>query len=120
MRNRADMKTLMARFMRDPKRGITIEAFAKLCGCDPSLLQGVFLQERFPLTRELQIRVNNAFALWESGRVRVESRSGSFHNTRVRIVAEEKPALRKVMKVELGKRGPKLVTGIFKRADYGV
>lgn len=120
MRSREELKILMYRFMKDERRGITLSAFAKLCGVTPEHLSGVFMTGKFPLTSGLQTRANNAFDLWASGRVRVESRGGSYHNIRVRVVAEEKPALRKIMKIDLSHGHARLVTGIRKRADYGV
>lgn len=115
MKSRQELFDLMDKFIKDSKRGISLEHFSELAGISYELFRKVFVSKELPMTARTQGAINRAWDLWDGGYVRIEQKGSQ---KRIRLLDTPKPLLRRFYRVEIGQNGLKLHTGIRKRSDY--
>jgi hypothetical protein len=103
-------------FLKDKDRGISIELFGELAGLSKLHIEEVFTRETRPLTEYTQKRVNRAYEMWKSGRVRV-MRKHSGHRY-VDFKKEPEIPLYPNLKIEMVNGMPKVTLGPVNRHDY--
>lgn len=104
------------RFLKDPKRGISIDLFAELCGISTVHLRDVFIDESEPMTEMVQIRVHRGFKKWQNGEVKVmQNRDKSRF---VDFRKEPEPKFVRSTGLHLVDGQIKLKIGVKNRADY--
>jgi len=103
-------------FLQDKDRGISIELFGELAGLSSHHIEEVFLQESRPMTEYTQKRVNRAYEIWKSGRVKV-MRKFTGHRY-VDFRKEPEIPLYPQLKIEMVNGVPKVTLGPVNRHDY--
>jgi len=103
-------------FFKDKDRGISIELFGELAGLSKLHMEEVFVRETRPLTEYTQKRVNRAYAIWKTGRVKV-MRKYSGHRY---VDFRKEPELPLVphLKIEMVNGQAKVKLGAVNRHDY--
>jgi len=103
------------RFLYDPKRGISHELFAELCGISKSLLMAVFYYETEPMTETTQIRVSRGYQAWQRGEIAVMQ----YKNQRyLEFRKEPKPIMKRTTGLQVVNGEIKIKLGIKNKADY--
>lgn len=106
----------IGKFIRDEKRGISIELFCDLCGVSKSNFLDVFRDELYPISEYMQRRVSKGFTSWKNGEVSVMQ-----NRDRTRFVQyrkEPKPTYVRSTQLQLVNGEFKIKIGIKNRADY--
>ena len=103
-------------FFKDKDRGISIELFGELAGLSKLHMEEVFVRETRPLTEYTQKRVNRAYAIWKTGRVKV-MRKYSGHRY-VDFRKEPEIPLVPHLKIEMVNGQAKVKLGSVNRHDY--
>jgi len=103
-------------FFKDKDRGISIELFGELAGLSKLHMEEVFVRETRPLTEYTQKRVNRAYAIWKTGRVKV-MRKYSGHRY-VDFRKEPEIPLVPHLKIEMINGIAKVKLGAVNRHDY--
>ena len=103
-------------FFKDKDRGISIELFGELAGLSKLHMEEVFVRETRPLTEYTQKRVNRAYAIWKTGRVKV-MRKYSGHRY-VDFRKEPEIPLVPQLKIEMVNGQAKVKLGAVNRHDY--
>jgi len=103
-------------FFKDKDRGISIELFGELAGLSKLHMEEVFVRETRPLTEYTQKRVNRAYAIWKTGRVKV-MRKYSGHRY-VDFRKEPEIPLVSHLKIEMVNGQAKVKLGAVNRHDY--
>jgi hypothetical protein len=103
-------------FFKDKDRGISIELFGELAGLSKLHMEEVFVRETRPLTEYTQKRVNRAYAIWKTGRVKV-MRKYSGHRY-VDFRKEPEIPLVPHLKIEMVNGQAKVKLGAVNRHDY--
>ena len=103
-------------FFKDKDRGISIELFWELAGLSKLHMEEVFVRETRPLTEYTQKRVNRAYAIWKTGRVKV-MRKYSGHRY-VDFRKEPEIPLVPHLKIEMVNGQAKVKLGAVNRHDY--
>ena len=103
-------------FFKDKDRGISIELFGELAGLSKLHMEEVFVRETRPLTEYTQKRVNRAYAIWKTGRVKV-MRKYSGHRY-VDFRKEPEIPLVPHLKIEMVNGQAKVKAGAVNRHDY--
>ena len=103
-------------FFKDKDRGISIELFGELAGLSKLHMEEVFVRETRPLTEYTQKRVNRAYAIWKTGRVKV-MRKFSGHRY---VDFRKEPVVPMVsqLKIDLSSGAAKIKLGSVNRHDY--
>jgi len=113
---KAQLLVIMERFLKDPKRGISIKLFAELCGIHLSHLRDVFVYHNEPLTEWVQRRVTRAYMRWSNGEVAVMQNRDKTRFLQMR--PKPKPRVTKTLRLKIGDSGFKVVAGLKNKADY--
>ena len=100
-----ELLRIMQRFLDDPTRAISIAMFAQLAGLSTETIKEVFINEAYPMSEMVQIRVSKAYKAWLNGEVAV------IRNPNGTKYVEYRKTPRQALKKELGL---KLVDGKFK------
>ena len=103
-------------FFKDKDRGISIELFGELAGLSKLHMEEVFVRETRPLTEYTQKRVNRAYAIWKTGRVKI-MRKYSGHRY-VDFRKEPEIPLVPHLKIEMVNGQAKVKLGAVNRHDY--
>ena len=103
-------------FFKDKDRGISIELFGELAGLSKLHMEEVFVRETRPLTEYTQKRVNRAYAIWKTGRVKI-MRKYSGHRY-VDFRKEPEIPLVPHLKIEMVNGQAKVKLGSVNRHDY--
>jgi hypothetical protein len=103
-------------FFKDKDRGISIELFGELAGLSKLHMEEVFVRETRPLTEYTQKRVNRAYAIWKTGRVKI-MRKYSGHRY---VDFRKEPVVPMVsqLKIDLTNGAAKIKLGAVNRHDY--
>ena len=114
--SKQQLMTEIKLFFKDKDRGISIELFGELAGLSKLHMEEVFVKENRPLTEYTQRRVNRAYAIWKTGRVRV-MRKHSGHRY-VDFKKEPEIPLYPQLKIEMVNGQPKVTLGPVNRHEY--
>lgn len=113
---KAELKTIMRRFLSDHERGISIPLFCELSGVSIAHLRDVFLNDKEPLTEYVQRRVSKAYNEWKNGEVAIMQNRDTSKFVQYR--KEAKPVLQRTNKLEVINGEIKIKLGISKKYDY--
>lgn len=113
---KVELMDIMERFIKDKRRGISINLFAGLCGLSLRELTYVFVDRVVPISERTQIKVSKGYHEWKSGHVRVMRRRDGTKFWEYR--AEPKPIARRTYQL-IGHNGQiGLKIGIKNASDY--
>lgn len=114
--SKEELKRQIKRFIMDKERGIGLVHFCEIAGVGHRQFLNIFHYETFPITEQMQIRVNRAYQYWKEGRLVVMKRG---NNTRyVDFRKEPKPPIHPEMGLKMTSEGVKLRVGMVNRHDY--
>jgi len=111
-----DLMRIMKRFLSDKDRGISLALFADLCGIHQDSLKKVFIEEEYPLTEYMQIRVSKGYEAWRRGSVAIMQNRDTSKFVEYR--KEDKPRLTRGYGIQFVNGKPTLNIGVRNRNDY--
>ena len=111
-----DLMRIMKRFIEDKNRGISLNLFAELCGIHKDSLQKIFIDEEYPLTEYMQIRISKGYEAWRRGSVAVMQNRDTSKFVEYR--KEDKPRLTRGYGIQFVNGKPTLNIGVRNRNDY--
>lgn len=111
-----DLMRIMKRFLLDKDRGISVALFADLCGIHPDSLRKTFIEEEYPLTEYMQIRVSKGYEAWKRGSVAIMQNRDTSKFVEYR--KEDKPRLTRGYGIQFVNGQPTLNIGVRNRNDY--
>ena len=110
-----ELKRIIKAFVKDTKRGVSVELFCTLCGIEKSSLYKIFIAETQPMTERTQIRVSKAYTSWKNGEVAIMTALGEKW---LEYRKEPKPRMVRGFGLQVSPEGIKLKIGIKNRLDY--
>lgn len=111
-----DLMRIMKRFIADKNRGISLNLFADLCGIHKDSLQKIFVDEEYPLTEYMQIRISKGYEAWRRGSVAIMQNRDTSKFVEYR--KEDKPRLTRGYGIQFVDGKPTLNIGVRNRNDY--
>jgi hypothetical protein len=113
---KAELLLVMKRFLADEKRGISHALFAELAGISLAHLRDVFVDNKHPLTENIQRKVSRAYTALQNGEVAImQNKNGSRY---LQYRDEAKPALRRYTGLELKDGKISIKLGVGNRINY--
>lgn len=116
VRTKVQLLREMLRFLKDEKRGISIQLFADMCGYSYRHMRDVFWYHTAPLTETMQIRVSRVLDDYIAGNIVVMEKYNRERYAEYR--KEPKPVAKReyALTIKDGKIG--LQIGLKARGDY--
>ena len=68
---KAELMTLIRRFVRNQDRGISIKLFCETAGLNKAHFMDIFWYRTVPLTEKMQIRVSKTYDAWRDGKLAI-------------------------------------------------
>ena len=106
----------MKRFLKDEKRGISLDLFAELCGISTRYLRTLFVYELQPVPEHIQIRVSRVLDSYIAGEIRVMQKYNGQRYVEYR--KEPKPMAKREYALTLKGGEIKLNIGLQAKGDY--
>jgi len=113
---KVDLMRIMKRFIADKNRGISLNLFAELCGIHKDSLQKIFIDEEYPMTEFMQMRISKGYEAWRRGSVAVMQNRDKTRFVEYR--REPKPRLARSTGLHLVNGEIKIKVGVSNRGDY--
>lgn len=111
-----ELMRIIKRFLADHKRGISVNLFAELCGVHPDSIKKTFIDEEYPLTEYMQVRVSKGYTAWRKGQVAIMQNRDTSKFVEYR--KEDKPRLTRGYGIQFVDGQVKLNIGLKNRNDY--
>jgi hypothetical protein len=111
-----ELMTIMKRFIKDQKRGISINLFAEVCGINKLHFLDVFFYRNAPLTEYIQMRVSKGYNAWRSGEIAIMQNRDTSKFVQYR--REPKPRIARTTGLHLVNGEIKIKVGVSNRGDY--